>query len=138
MSINATTGVIAWTPTTNGTFDVTVEASNDAGSDSQSFTITVSAAPTIISTPVTAATVGQSYSYDVNATGSPAPVYTLLTAPPGMSINATTGVIAWTPTTNGTFDVTVEASNDAGSDSQSFTIEVLSNYFTYLPVILKP
>jgi lysophospholipase L1-like esterase len=138
MSINATTGVISWTPTAAGSFNVAVQAINLADTDNQSFTISVSQVPVITSTPVSSATLGQVYSYNVNATGSPAPTYTLLTAPLGMTINATTGVISWTPTAAGSFDVAVQASNVVGSDTQSFTIEVPSKFFTYLPVILKP
>ena len=69
----------------------------------QSFTVTVANtndAPTITSTPVTAATEDTAYSYDVNATDPDAGdtlTYSLTTAPSGMTINATTGVISWTP-----------------------------------------
>ena len=78
--------------------------------------------PTIISTPLTAATVGAVYTYDVDATGNPVPTYTLTVAPAGMTIDGVTGLISWTPTATGTFDVTVEASNTEGTDSQTFTI----------------
>jgi lysophospholipase L1-like esterase len=85
---------------------------------------TGSVAPTITSPPVTMATVGQAYSYDVAATGAPAPTYALLTAPPGMTVDVASGVIAWTPTAAGTFAVTVQASNSTGATSQQFTITV--------------
>jgi lysophospholipase L1-like esterase len=81
-------------------------------------------APTITSTPVTEATVGWPYSYDVDATGYPAPTYALTTSPAGMTIDENTGVIAWTPTATGDYDVTVEASNSEGSAIQPFTINV--------------
>ncbi|MCC6963990.1 MAG: putative Ig domain-containing protein [candidate division Zixibacteria bacterium] len=84
----------------------------------------VSAAPTIISTPVTAATVAEAYSYDVNAAGVPAPTFALLTAPSGMTIDANSGVISWLPTTTGNFAVEVQAVNSEGSDTQPFTIAV--------------
>ena len=81
--------------------------------------------PWITSTPVTAAIVGQPYTYDVNASGNPAPTYSLIGTPPsGMVIDPTTGLIQWTPTADGPFTVTVEAVNTAGSDTQSFTINV--------------
>ena len=83
--------------------------------------------PVITSTPVTAAVVGQPYTYDVNASGNPAPGYSLIGTPPsGMAIDPTTGLIQWTPTAMGTFDVTVKADNGAGSDTQNFTINVVS------------
>jgi len=41
-----------------------------------------------------------------------------------MAINPTTGVISWTPTSTGSFEVTVEVSDGKLSDTQSFIIEV--------------
>lgn len=70
--------------------------------------------------------VGQHYSYDVEASGSPAPTYTLTTSPAGMSIDYGSGLISWTPAAAGTFSVTFEANNTAGNDSQSFNVIVSS------------
>ena len=129
MTIDAVTGVIDWTPDTAGDYAVTVEASNSQGSDSQSFSVNVIAAgsaPVITSAPVTQGTVGQAYAYDVEATGDPAPGYALTAAPTGMTIDAVTGVIDWTPDTAGDYAVTVEASNSQGSDSQSFSVNVIA------------
>ncbi len=133
MDINSVSGLIQWTPDINqiGDVNVTVQALNAAGSDTQSFTITVwgiAIAPQIISTPVTTAVVGQPYVYDVNATGIPEPTYALLVSPAGMDINTVSGLIQWTPSANqiGDVNVTVEALNAAGSDTQSFTITVSS------------
>ena len=80
------------------------------------------APPVITSTAVTVATVGQLYTYDVDATGYPKPSYTLTIYPSGMMIDLNTGLIEWTAAAAGDFDVTVEASNTEGSDTQSFTI----------------
>ena len=77
----------------------------------------------ITSTPPTTATVGKTYSYDVDAAGMPAPVYSLDIAPTSMSINAVTGLIQWTPDADGEYDVTVRAANGIGQDStQYYTI----------------
>lgn len=82
-------------------------------------------APTIVSTPLTTATAGQAYTYDVNANAYPGATYSLAPgAPSGMGINTTSGVISWTPKASGSFPVTVNASNAAGSASQSFTVSV--------------
>lgn len=81
-------------------------------------------APVIKSSPNLYGSVGVAYSYDVSATGKPAPSFSLIEAPAGMTIDNTTGVISWTPTFVGSFDVQVQASNTQGSDTQSFTIEV--------------
>ena len=81
-------------------------------------------APTIVSTPVTEAYIGQLYSYDVDAIGVPEPNYALTESPGGMTINFNTGLIEWTPASTGDSDVNVVATNTEGSDTQSFTIHV--------------
>ncbi|MEW6027456.1 MAG: LamG-like jellyroll fold domain-containing protein [Planctomycetota bacterium] len=86
--------------------------------------ITEPFAPIILSTPVTTATAGQPYSYDVSATGYPDPNFYLLTSPTGMTIDEATGLIQWTPSAIGDYNVVVEANNIAGFDQQSFTITV--------------
>jgi hypothetical protein len=84
-------------------------------------------APAITSTAVTAGTVNQAYSYDVDATGIPAPTYALTVSPAGMTIDAATGVIQWFPEPNqiGDVNIIVEANNTAGFDHQIFSITVL-------------
>ncbi|WP_375760930.1 PQQ-dependent sugar dehydrogenase [Corallococcus exercitus] len=81
-------------------------------------------APAISSTPVTTAVVGAAYRYDVEAEGRPVPGYSLEgTVPQGMSIDAATGLITWTPSAAGTVDVRVRASNGVSpAAEQSFSI----------------
>jgi FtsP/CotA-like multicopper oxidase with cupredoxin domain len=87
-------------------------------------------APTITSIPVTTATQGVSYSYDVNATDPDAGdvlSYSLDIKPAGMSINATSGLIAWTPGSAqvGPQAVTARATDQTGLfATQPFTINV--------------
>lgn len=81
--------------------------------------------PLITSLAVTSGVAGTAYNYDVHATAYPGPVsYSLDTAPSGMAIDSSTGLITWTPTTGGQFNVTVRAQNSAGSDVQSFQVQV--------------
>jgi uncharacterized repeat protein (TIGR01451 family) len=83
-------------------------------------------APLIVSDPVTDANVGRPYMYDVEATGNPAPTYTLVVSPTGMTIDPDTGLISWMPTMaqEGSHDVQVQASNSEGTDTQNFTVAV--------------
>ena len=81
-------------------------------------------APVITSTPVEQGTIGISYSYDVAASGYPAPTFSLTTSPSGMMIDANTGLITWSSPTLGDHDVTVTATNTAGTDTQSYTLSV--------------
>jgi hypothetical protein len=131
MAIDENSGVIIWIPNSTGTFEITVEVSDGKLSDIQSFNITVSEppnqAPIITSTPVTSVILGETYTYAVEATDPEGDdlTYSLLTgSPTDMSIGDNSGVITWTPTDTGNFDITVEVSDGELSDTQSFTITV--------------
>lgn len=83
-------------------------------------------APVITSSPVSKAQVGVEYKYQVVAKGIPTIKYYLLSKPANMSIDETSGLITWTPTSN-----TVEAfvkvrvdNNVAPADTQSFRIYI--------------
>jgi len=84
--------------------------------------------PTITSTPITTATVAAAYAYNVNATDPDGDTltYSLTTNPTSMTIDSTTGVINWTPTSTqiGDHDLTVEVSDGELLDTQSFIITV--------------
>ncbi len=108
--------------------DVTPFSTDDAGTTQSSNTLTVQPVtpepPVITSTPDTVGTVGEHYTYDVDATGYPAPHYELLTYPAGMAVDSLTGVIDWTPAAAGLFDVSVRAYNSEGADTQGYVIDV--------------
>jgi len=79
--------------------------------------------PIFLTEPVTKATVGQFYIYDVDASGNSKPTYSLIEKPSGMIIDSNTGVITWTPVSqsaNGR--VVVRATNDKESVDQVFNI----------------
>ncbi len=72
------------------------------------------------------AVINEIFTYDVNALDAvPAETYELLEARPGMTINATTGLITWTPASMGDGGkVTVRAYNTAGESVRSFYVYV--------------
>ena len=80
--------------------------------------------PAITSTAPTDVLKGALYTYTVTATGPPSPTLTLTTKPTNMTFNAASGLVQWTPTTAGDYQVVVRAQNWAGVDTQSFTISV--------------
>ena len=82
--------------------------------------------PFIFTSPITGAMLDFPYTYNVGALGNPAPSYSLLVGAPGMSIDPTTGVISWTPASGleGIHDITVQAQNSEGTDTQNFSIDV--------------
>jgi len=83
-------------------------------------------APILTSDPITTATVGVEYTYDVNATDPDGDTltYSLATKPSGMTINSATGLIWWTPTVKGDYPIIVKVSDGALSITQPFTIKV--------------
>ncbi|MER2556000.1 MAG: PKD domain-containing protein [Candidatus Competibacter denitrificans] len=108
---------------------------NDGALDSTPDTAVITAqpaqtnhAPTITSTPINQATVNQPYRYPLSATDPDTGdtlSYTLITKPNGMTINATTGLIEWTPTQVGGANVVVRVTDQGGLFAeQSFTITV--------------
>jgi len=80
--------------------------------------------PQVISQPVTTASSAVPYIHVVEATGVPAPSFSLTAAPAGMTIHPDTGRIEWIPPSAGNYAVTVQVSNLVGSSTQSFTIVV--------------
>jgi hypothetical protein len=92
----------------------------------------VNDAPSLTSTPVTTATVGALYTYDVDATDPDTGdtlAYSLTIKPAGMTIDAATGLIEWTPTSDqaGVNDVAVKVTDNGSapaSQTQPFTVTV--------------
>jgi len=132
MTINAATGLITWatTPADEGTHDVAVRVVDGrGGSDTQTFTLTVNdnVAPTFTTAPITSATVGVLYVYDVNAVDADTIHYSLVRGPSGMTIDAANGVIQWTPeATHFAQERVVVEANDGrgGRTQQAFVIQV--------------
>lgn len=122
-------GVLSGTVTATGTFTFTVTATDSAGSrGSQSFTIHVTAAILKITTASLGnGTVGSAYSASLAATGGVPPyTWTASGLPAGLSITAA-GVISGTPTTAGTFSVSVTVTDSAGTKaSQSYSVTIAS------------
>ena len=85
-------------------------------------------APVFTSRPVRTGVVGTPYRYDANASGLPAPIFRLLAATAGMTIDPATGVVDWTPAAAGVFTVTISARNGiAPTATQTFTLSVIAN-----------
>ncbi len=129
VTFNTATGVLSGTPAsgTGGTYAVSFGASNGIGSNAaQSFTLTVNQAPAITSAASATFTVGTAGTFTVTATGFPKPTLSESgTLPGGVTFNASTGVLAGTPTASGNFPITFTASNGVGSNAtQSFTLTV--------------
>ena len=132
LTINSSTGLISGTPTTAGTSNVTVTATdttNASGSKSFSWTINPAGGNTVTfpNPPGSqSGTVGTPVSLKITASdsGGAALTYTATGLPPQLSISST-GQISGTPTTPGTYTVTVTAkdnTNASGSTTFTWTI----------------
>lgn len=135
MIINESTGRISWTPDNDqaGAHDVTVQVDdNNGGSDSQTWSITVTlsnAPPVITSEPPEDASTGNAYNYQVTAEDpdNDPLTFQLTQYPDGMSLNASTGLIAWIPSHDqaGSYEIMVKVDDgNGGSDTQSWNIDV--------------
>ena len=122
--------VVQGTPTADGTYQFTLRASNAGGDSDQAFSIYISPQQVPQWTDqsiLTSATVGDSYSDGVSASGADS--YSVSgSLPPGMTLNTSTGSLtASSLTTAGTYPFTIYASNEAGSTQASFTIIVATS-----------
>jgi len=95
------------------------------------------AAPVITSTPVTTAKAGIPYHYHVEATGNPAPTYSISGGPGSMMINPTTGAISWALPYAATFAITVTATGTGTPAQQTYTV-VGSNDAAPVAAITQP
>ncbi len=80
--------------------------------------------PQTTSQAITTAEVGVPYAYQLETRGYPSPEFSLLTAPAGMTIHPDTGNIDWVPTIIGSYNISVQVQNLAGTTTHDFTITV--------------
>jgi hypothetical protein len=109
---------------------VTRESGADADRGAYEFVSAGAGAPVLAAIGPKSVEEESAISMDANATGGTAPlVYSLVNAPSGCTINSSTGVVSWTPTSSpsqaGTYDVTVVVTDDAAlTDTEVVTITV--------------
>ncbi len=144
LTLTTTTGLISGTPTTAGTTSVTVTASDGALSDSKTFTWTVSSTstnkpPTLANPGDQSSTLGVAVKLQLSGSdpeGKPL-TYSAAGLPAGVTFGATTGAIAGTPTTAGTFTVTAAAKDGVLTSSPVYFKWVVGSS-NKAPVITNP
>jgi hypothetical protein len=127
---NVSSAVIFGTPTATGTASVTVRANNSGSTADRTFTFTVNPALPVFSdaTVNSSARVGVAYSDAVAASETAS--YSVFSGalPGGLSLNTSSGAITGTPTTPGTFNFVIRATNVTGStNTGTLTITVISS-----------
>jgi hypothetical protein len=96
--------------------------------------------PPVITSSLTASgNQGSAFTYTITATNTPTS-YNATGLPAGLTIDTVTGIISGTPTTTGTTNVTISATNAYGTDTQTLVITITTgpclseSSFTSLPV----
>jgi uncharacterized protein YhjY with autotransporter beta-barrel domain len=144
LTLNTGSGVISGTPTVNGTFNFTVQATDatpNTGTRAYSLVVGTNSL-TVSPSTLPAGNLGSAYSQTVTASGGTGPYTFTITAgslPTGLTLNGATGVISGTPTAGGTANFTVRASDSAGNTgSQAYALIIGSNSLTINPATLPP
>jgi Putative Ig domain len=112
------TGLISGTPTTIGTSTFTVQVADSESppttGTSASLKIVIEGFVTITTASLPAGNVAIFYDSQLMATGGSAPYNWSLTSgtlPPGLSLTSSSGVISGTPTTTGSYPITVQVTD---------------------------
>jgi len=122
----STGGIISGTPTTAGTYNFTVKATNSFSYDTKGLSIIVVInpnAPIITTTTLPNGTIDVAYNQTLTATGTTPISWTVISGnlPTNLSLSSA-GVISGTPTAVGTFNFTVQATNNLGNNTKALSI----------------
>ncbi|GAA0833223.1 fibronectin type III domain-containing protein [Streptosporangium amethystogenes subsp. fukuiense] len=131
LTLNAFTGVLSGTPTAGGAYSFsvkTLDALNQG--DTRTVSLTIAALPAFTFPAPPAGQVGVSYSVPLTVSGGVTPYTWSVSAgslPPGLTLNASTGVLSGTPTTTGSSPVTFRVVDAAGlAATQSATLVMVA------------
>ncbi len=101
---------------------------NNFSSNQISFTVSAPSCllPQITSSLSASATVGTAFSYTLTASSTQAVILSVATStlPSWLSFNETTKILSGIPTTSGVFDITLNAKNSCGLDTQTLVLTI--------------
>ncbi|NDB96938.1 MAG: hypothetical protein EBZ78_12405, partial [Verrucomicrobia bacterium] len=125
---------ISWNPSGSGGYVITAKATDSEGAEAISPPITVtilndSRTPVISSLPILAGKLKTSFEYQVSASDNPTS-FVATGLPPGLQCSPS-GLISGTPTSLGSFESTLTASNSVGAGTP-ITLSFLISPLTYL------
>jgi len=151
LAIDADTGVVSGTPTQGGSFAVTLAASNEVATTSTTLMWTIDdpddPPPPVNRPPTLAAVADQSSPAQQSASlalsgsdpdGDPLS-YTATGLPPGLALDGASGLIAGTPTAEGSYPVSAQVQDGrGGSASAAFTWTITAADLVIDPVQAPP
>lgn len=121
-SLDPATGVLSGTPDADAVVAVGLTATNAAGADSKTLTLTARTAPTITNALTVHGAVGLPFSFSFTATGTAVIAFSVSGEPAGLSL--TDATLSGTPTAAGTSSVIETATNLAGSAQATVTVVI--------------
>lgn len=126
LTLDPATGMISGTPLEYGTFTFQVQATNEWGTDTEEYTITIGDPPIINTGEPPDAELGDVYSHTVGAEGATPMTYSIVggALPDGLTLDPVTGIISGTTTAYGSFTFTVQAENEYGTDTAEYTVVI--------------
>src|SRR5581483_8667630 len=139
LTLNPSTGTLSGTPTQSGTYSFTIQVADSSPSTAQkaskSFQITIASAAnsslSIVTTLLPSGALNAAYLATLVAQGGTSPYTRSVssgTLPPGLSLNASTGVISGTPSQVGSFSSTIQVTDSSQPTRQtaarSFTVTI--------------
>ncbi|MBL8167193.1 MAG: putative Ig domain-containing protein [Acidobacteria bacterium] len=143
LSLDLNTGVLAGTTTQQGSFSITVRATDSNGCfGEQSYTLVIGSCPTITISPmnISAKTVGVAFSQQLSASGgSPAHSFAVTAGslPNGVTLSAS-GLLEGTATQVGNFVFTVTATDSIGcAGSRQYTLTINCPTITVSPTTIS-
>ena len=116
---------ISGTPSSAGTYNITLTATNSIGNDSKVLVLTVAQgiiAPVITSSLTADGVKNQSFSYTITASGTTPITFNATNLPAGLTFSGNT--ISGIPTSAGTTNVNLSATNEAGTDNKVLVISI--------------
>ena len=134
-AVDTGTGIISGTPNAAVTTNVTISATNLAGTGSATLKLTINLPPPpVINSPTAVTgTEGLAFSYQITATSNPTSFHAT-GLPSWAAVDSGTGIISGTPDALGTTNVTISATNPGGTSAAvTLAITVIPQPPTFSP-----
>ena len=129
LTLNSSTGLLSGTPTAAGSYPFTVKITDTTGGTAtKAVTLVIAAAPSLANPAPPSGQAGVAYSDALAVTGGTGPFTWAVSGgslPPGLTLNASTGLLSGTPTDLGLYSFTVKVTDAFGlTATQSLNMTV--------------